>query len=209
MAPIDADEIAVLGDMLELGPDHVRHATDEARQPHADRHRAPVGHADAHCDRYADATLTLAALPIVKAGYDPAKGSDFLIAGSRLPEECLSILEGADRELIRTVPESSTANTIPLPLTPVQLLAVDMGTDSLTALGLGVERPNPQVMRRPPRPQAPRLRRQPGRRRVDRATVPAMNEEHHDGSAPGEVDEAAIHVGRRTPLSQASSDRRR
>jgi sodium/potassium-transporting ATPase subunit alpha len=46
---------------------------------------------------------------------------------------------------------------IPLPLTPVQLLAVDMGTDSLTALGLGVERPNPQVMRRPPRPQRERL----------------------------------------------------
>ena len=32
-----------------------------------------------------------------------------------------------------------------------------MGTDSLTALGLGVERPNPQVMRRPPRPQRERL----------------------------------------------------
>jgi magnesium-transporting ATPase (P-type) len=46
---------------------------------------------------------------------------------------------------------------IPLPLTPVQLLAVDMGTDSLTALGLGVERPDPQVMRRPPRPQHERL----------------------------------------------------
>ncbi len=46
---------------------------------------------------------------------------------------------------------------IPLPLTPVQLLAIDMGTDSLTALGLGVERPNPQVMRRPPRPQHERL----------------------------------------------------
>jgi len=46
---------------------------------------------------------------------------------------------------------------IPLPLTPVQLLAVDMGTDSLTALGLGVERPNPKVMQRPPRPQRERL----------------------------------------------------
>ena len=46
---------------------------------------------------------------------------------------------------------------IPLPLTPIQLLAIDMGTDSLTALGLGVERPDPQVMRRPPRPQRERL----------------------------------------------------
>ena len=46
---------------------------------------------------------------------------------------------------------------IPLPLTPIQILAIDMGTDSLTALGLGVERPAPNVMRRPPRPQHERL----------------------------------------------------
>ncbi len=42
---------------------------------------------------------------------------------------------------------------IPLPLTPIQVLCVDMGTDSLTALGLGVEPPDAQAMRRPPRPQ--------------------------------------------------------
>ena len=42
---------------------------------------------------------------------------------------------------------------IPLALTPIQALAVDMGTDSLTALGLGVERPAPRVMQRPPRPR--------------------------------------------------------
>jgi sodium/potassium-transporting ATPase subunit alpha len=47
--------------------------------------------------------------------------------------------------------------TIPLPLTPIQVLFVDMGTDSLTALGLGVERPDPQAMRLPPRPQDERL----------------------------------------------------
>jgi magnesium-transporting ATPase (P-type) len=46
---------------------------------------------------------------------------------------------------------------IPLPLTPIQILSIDMGTDSLTALGLGVEAPDPQVMRRPPRSQADRL----------------------------------------------------
>lgn len=34
---------------------------------------------------------------------------------------------------------------IPLPLTPLQILSVDMGTDSLTALGLGVERPGPKL----------------------------------------------------------------
>ncbi|MFX9077462.1 cation-translocating P-type ATPase C-terminal domain-containing protein, partial [Acinetobacter baumannii] len=32
-----------------------------------------------------------------------------------------------------------------------------MGTDSLTALGLGVERPEPHVMRQPPRPPTERL----------------------------------------------------
>lgn len=46
---------------------------------------------------------------------------------------------------------------IPLALTPLQILAIDMGTDSLTALGLGVERPDSQVMQQPPRPQKERL----------------------------------------------------
>jgi len=46
---------------------------------------------------------------------------------------------------------------IPLPLTPIQILSIDMGTDSLTALGLGVEKPDPQVMARPPRPHTERL----------------------------------------------------
>lgn len=41
---------------------------------------------------------------------------------------------------------------LPLALTPLQILAVDMGTDSLTALGLGTERSEPDTMRRPPRP---------------------------------------------------------
>ncbi|MGZ5702601.1 MAG: cation-translocating P-type ATPase [Burkholderiales bacterium] len=46
---------------------------------------------------------------------------------------------------------------IPLPLTPIQILSIDMGTDSLTALGLGVEKPAPAVMQRPPRSQHERL----------------------------------------------------
>jgi magnesium-transporting ATPase (P-type) len=46
---------------------------------------------------------------------------------------------------------------IPLPLTPLQVLSIDMGTDSLTALGLGVEQPDPQVMTRPPRRPTERL----------------------------------------------------
>jgi sodium/potassium-transporting ATPase subunit alpha len=46
---------------------------------------------------------------------------------------------------------------IPLPLTIVQILAVDLGTDIVPALGLGAERPAPDVMDRPPRPRAHRL----------------------------------------------------
>ncbi|HXH03721.1 MAG TPA: cation-transporting P-type ATPase, partial [Candidatus Competibacteraceae bacterium] len=46
---------------------------------------------------------------------------------------------------------------IPLPLTVIQILAVDLGTDMLPALGLGAERPDPGVMRRPPRPRQERL----------------------------------------------------
>lgn len=46
---------------------------------------------------------------------------------------------------------------IPLPLTPIQVLTIDMGSDSLTALGLGVERADAETMRRPPRHQDERL----------------------------------------------------
>lgn len=46
---------------------------------------------------------------------------------------------------------------IPLPLTVIQILAVDLGTDMLPALALGAEKPSPDVMQRPPRPRAERL----------------------------------------------------
>jgi magnesium-transporting ATPase (P-type) len=46
---------------------------------------------------------------------------------------------------------------IPLPLTVIQILAVDLGTDMLPALGLGAEKPHPEVMRKPPRARHERL----------------------------------------------------
>jgi calcium-translocating P-type ATPase len=46
---------------------------------------------------------------------------------------------------------------IPLPLTVIQILAVDLGTDMLPALGLGAEKPHPEVMRNPPRARNERL----------------------------------------------------
>lgn len=45
----------------------------------------------------------------------------------------------------------------PLALTVVLILAIDLGTDVIPALGLGAEQPESDVMRRPPRPRAERL----------------------------------------------------
>ncbi|MBT1074716.1 cation-translocating P-type ATPase [Geobacter grbiciae] len=42
---------------------------------------------------------------------------------------------------------------IPLPLTIMQILAVDLGTDMFPALALGSEKPSPDIMQRPPRPK--------------------------------------------------------
>ncbi|OIQ82883.1 calcium-transporting ATPase 1 [mine drainage metagenome] len=42
---------------------------------------------------------------------------------------------------------------IPLPLTAIQILAIDLGTDTVPALALGAEPPAANVMRRPPRPR--------------------------------------------------------
>ncbi|WP_298393862.1 cation-transporting P-type ATPase [uncultured Azonexus sp.] len=46
---------------------------------------------------------------------------------------------------------------IPLPLTVIQILAVDLGTDILPALALGAEKPRPDVMSKPPRPPGEHL----------------------------------------------------
>jgi sodium/potassium-transporting ATPase subunit alpha len=41
----------------------------------------------------------------------------------------------------------------PLPLTVMQILAIDLGTETIPALGLGVEKPEADIMKRPPRPK--------------------------------------------------------
>lgn len=46
---------------------------------------------------------------------------------------------------------------IPLPLTVIQILAVDLGTDMLPALALGAEAPHAGLMRQPPRARNERL----------------------------------------------------
>ncbi len=42
---------------------------------------------------------------------------------------------------------------IPLALSVRQILAIDLGTDMFPALALGMEKPEPDVMKRPPRPR--------------------------------------------------------
>ena len=46
---------------------------------------------------------------------------------------------------------------IPLALTVMQILAIDLGTDLVPALGLGAEVPEPGIMERPPRKRSERL----------------------------------------------------
>jgi magnesium-transporting ATPase (P-type) len=46
---------------------------------------------------------------------------------------------------------------VPLPLTIIQILAIDLGTDMFPALALGAEPPAEDTMRRPPRPKGERL----------------------------------------------------
>ena len=46
---------------------------------------------------------------------------------------------------------------VPLGLTLIQILLIDLGTDSLPAVGLGAEKPDQQVMQKPPRPKDERL----------------------------------------------------
>jgi magnesium-transporting ATPase (P-type) len=47
--------------------------------------------------------------------------------------------------------------SVPLPLTVMQILAIDLGTETLPALALGVERAEPDILKRPPRSRKERL----------------------------------------------------
>jgi magnesium-transporting ATPase (P-type) len=46
---------------------------------------------------------------------------------------------------------------IPLPLTVMQILAIDLGTDLIPALALGVEKAEPGIMNKPPRKRTEKL----------------------------------------------------
>jgi magnesium-transporting ATPase (P-type) len=60
-------------------------------------------------------------------------------------------------ELFQFLVWGISAGAIPLPLVVMQVLAIDLGTDSLPALALGVERAERGTMERPPRGRGERL----------------------------------------------------
>jgi len=60
-------------------------------------------------------------------------------------------------ELVPFLAWGFAGGAIPLPLTVMQVLAIDLGTDMLPAIALGTERAEPGTMTRPPRPRGERL----------------------------------------------------
>jgi magnesium-transporting ATPase (P-type) len=60
-------------------------------------------------------------------------------------------------ELLPFLAWGASGGAIPLPLTVMQVLAIDLGTDMLPAIALGAERAEAGTMTRPPRPRGERL----------------------------------------------------
>ncbi len=60
-------------------------------------------------------------------------------------------------ELVPFLAWGVAGGAIPLPLTVMQVLAIDLGTDMLPAIALGTERAEAGTMTRPPRPRGERL----------------------------------------------------
>jgi magnesium-transporting ATPase (P-type) len=73
----------------------------------------------------------------------------------------LYIFAHATPEVTPYVVYALAGGAIPLPLTILQLLAIDLGTETLPALALGREPAEPGVMRRPPRPRSEGVIRPP------------------------------------------------
>jgi magnesium-transporting ATPase (P-type) len=63
----------------------------------------------------------------------------------------------ATPEVIPFLVFALAGGNVPLPITALQILAIDLGTETLPALALGREPAEPDVMDRPPRPAGERL----------------------------------------------------
>jgi calcium-translocating P-type ATPase len=69
----------------------------------------------------------------------------------------LYIFAHAVPEVVPFMVFALSAGAVPLPLTVLLILSIDLGTETLPALALGRERAEPDVMSRPPRPRRERL----------------------------------------------------
>ncbi len=76
---------------------------------------------------------------------------------SNLQKFLLYILNSNVPEAAPSVIFLFTRGLVPLPLTVMQILTVDLGTDMLPALGLGAEGSEPGIMDQPPRPRTAHL----------------------------------------------------
>ena len=76
---------------------------------------------------------------------------------SNLQKFLLYILNSNVPEAAPSVIFLFTRGLVPLPLTVMQILTVDLGTDMLPALGLGAEQSEPGIMDQPPRPRTAHL----------------------------------------------------
>jgi magnesium-transporting ATPase (P-type) len=63
------------------------------------------------------------------------------------------IFAHATPEVVPFLVFALSGGAIPLPLTALQILAIDLGTETLPALALGREPAEPDLMRQPPRPR--------------------------------------------------------
>jgi magnesium-transporting ATPase (P-type) len=75
----------------------------------------------------------------------------------------LYIFAHATPEIVPFLIFAHAGGAVPLPLTVMQILAIDLGTETLPALALGREPAEPGLMSRPPRPRSQRI--------VDRALL--------------------------------------
>ena len=64
------------------------------------------------------------------------------------------IFAHATPEMVPFLLFALSGGTIPLPLTVLQILAIDLGTETLPALALGREPAEPGLMDQPPRPRS-------------------------------------------------------
>lgn len=76
---------------------------------------------------------------------------------SNLRKFLLYILNSNMPEAVPSAAFLFSRGGIPLPMTIMQILAVDLGTDMMPALGLGAELPEKGIMEKPPRPSSDKL----------------------------------------------------